>query len=57
MSAASYVIAAGSAYLCDHGAAFAWTRDSDKARRFPSKEAAGQYFKDFVGGSPEVVRL
>lgn len=57
MSAKPYYIMAGNSYLCDHGAAFAWTRDDYKARRFDSESAAKQYFKDLVGSEPpQVVR-
>lgn len=53
----AFVIAAGNSYLCDHGAAFAWTQHESRAKRFQSEDAAKQYFKDLVGGEPRVVRI
>lgn len=53
----AFVVMAGNSYLCDHGAAFAWTRSEHNAKRFPSEDAAKQYFKDLVGGEPRVVRV
>lgn len=53
----AFVVMAGNSYLCNHGAAFAWTQSEHKARRFPTEDAAKAYFKDLVGGDPRAVRI